>query len=143
MSVVSRKGQWLDLDLEREKTIPKSVGGKAINYAYNEWDNLIRYIEDGRLNISNAWVENAIRPFCIGRKNWLFSASTNGAEASAMFYSLIETAKMNLLEPFDYLNKILVSLPRAESIDDYERLLLMDNPLFYVKMVYFWLFNNN
>jgi len=57
------------LDLERENTIPKSVGGMAINYTYNEWDNLVRYIEDGNLNISNAWIENAIRPFCIGRKN--------------------------------------------------------------------------
>lgn len=113
--------QWLDN--EREKTMPKSVAGKAINYAYNEWENLICYIEDGSLNISNAWVENAIRPFCLGRKNWLFSASSNGAQASAMFYSLIETAKLNLIDPFDYLNKMLESLPAAETVDEFEKLL--------------------
>lgn len=113
--------QWLDG--EREKVMPKSVAGKAVNYAYNEWDNLVRYVEDGSLNISNAWVENAIRPFCLGRKNWLFSASSNGAEASAMFYSLIETAKLNLIDPFDYLNKMLESLPHAETLEDFEKLL--------------------
>lgn len=113
--------QWLDS--EREKVMPKSTAGKAINYTYKEWDNLVRYVEDGNLNISNAWVENAIRPFCIGRKNWLFSASSNGAEASAMFYSLIETAKLNLIDPFDYLNKMLESLSQAKTLEDFERLL--------------------
>ncbi|MCB9061418.1 MAG: transposase domain-containing protein [Halobacteriovoraceae bacterium] len=61
--------------------------------------------------------------FCIGRKNWLFSASVNGAKASAMYYSLIETAKMNGLDPFDYLNRMLDKLPHAKTVDDFERLL--------------------
>jgi transposase len=113
--------KWIDE--VREQITPKSVAGKAINYAYNEWPNLIKYLEDGRINISNAWIENAIRPFCIGRKNWLFSDSVNGAHASAMFYSLIETAKLNLLDPFDYLNKMLDKLPHAETLEDFEKLL--------------------
>ena len=112
---------WID-DL-RGKITPKSHGGKAVNYAYNEWKYLSVYLEHGELNISNAWVENAIRPFCIGKKNWLFSASVEGAKASAMFYSLIETAKANDLEPFDYFNKMLEKLPHAKSLEDYERLL--------------------
>jgi transposase len=113
--------KWLDE--VREKITPKSVAGKAINYAFNEWTTLVKYLEDGRINISNAWVENAIRPFCIGRKNWLFSDSAHGAHASAMFYSLIETAKLNLLDPFDYLNKMLDKLPHAETLEDFEKLL--------------------
>jgi transposase len=111
------------IDKLRSQITPDSRAGKAINYAFNEWSYLVRYVEDGRLNISNAWVENAIRPFCIGRKNWLFSTSVDGAKASAMYYSLIETAKMNGLDPFDYLNKMLDKLPHAQTVDDFERLL--------------------
>ncbi|MFC1312668.1 MAG: IS66 family transposase [gamma proteobacterium symbiont of Clathrolucina costata] len=62
------------------------------------------YCEDGRLNISNALAENAIRPFAVGRKNWLFADTSRGARASATAYSLIETAKANGLEPYDYLH---------------------------------------
>ena len=83
----------------------------------------VRYVNDGQLNISNAMVENKIRPFCIGRKNWLFSASVEGAVASGLFYSLIETAKENNMEPFDYFNRMLAKLPYAQSLEDYERLL--------------------
>ena len=107
----------------RPKITPKSIAGKAINYAYNEWKYLKAYIDDPIYRISNILVENAIRPFAIGRKNWLFSASVDGANASAMFYSLIETAKANDLEPFDYLNRMLEKLPLAKSVDDFEKLL--------------------
>ena len=107
----------------RGKITPSSVAGKAINYAFNEWEYLTVYITNGNLNISNAWVENAIRPFAVGKKNWLFSSSVDGAKASAMFYSLIETAKKNDLEPFDYLNRMLDKLPHAKNLDDYEKLL--------------------
>ena len=84
---------------------------------------LIRYMDDPSFNISNTGVENAIRPFALVRKNWLFSASAAGANASAMYYSLIETAKSNGLEPFDYLNKMLEKLPSAKTVDDFEKLL--------------------
>jgi hypothetical protein len=68
-------------------------------------------------------VENAIRPFAIGRKNWLFSASVKGAKASANLYSLIETAKANGLEPYAYLKHIFTELPKAEGFDDVDQLL--------------------
>lgn len=113
--------EWID-EL-RSKLTPSSIAGKAVNYAFNEWSYLIRYLDDGQINISNAWVENAIRPFCIGRKNWMFSNSVQGAEASAMFYSLVETAKQNGLEPFEYLSKMLDKLPHAQTVEDFERLL--------------------
>lgn len=111
------------IDETREKITPDSIAGKAINYAFNEWTNLTNYTLDGRLNISNILVENAIRPFVIGKKNWLFSASVDGANASMMFYSLIETSKRNEIEPFDYLTKMLDKLPLAKTIEDYENLL--------------------
>lgn len=113
--------EWIDEI--RPKITPKSTAGKAVNYAFNEWKYLTAYLEDGRINISNAWVENAIRPFCIGRKNWLFSASVDGAEASAIYYSLVETAKLNGLDPFDYLSKMLDKLPQAQTLEDFENLL--------------------
>lgn len=111
------------IDEVRSEITPKSVAGKAIHYAFNEWQYLIKYTENPAYNISNILIENAIRPFALGRKNWLFSASVDGAKASAMFYSLIETAKKNGLEPFDYLSKMLEKLPMAKTVDDFEKLL--------------------
>jgi len=97
-----------------------SAAGRAMNYLNNEWDKLIRYLYDGRLNIDNNLAENAIRPFVIGRKNWLFSASVLG---SANLYSLIETAKANGLEPYVYLRYIYTQLPSAQAVEDIEALL--------------------
>lgn len=119
--ILEEMKKWIDE--VRQKITPKSVAGIAINYAYNEWKYLIEYLDDGNLNISNIWVENKIRPFVIGRKNWLFSTSVDGANASAMYYSLIETAKANGLEPFDYLSKMLDKLPHAQTLEDFEQLL--------------------
>ncbi|WP_374109723.1 transposase, partial [Thiolapillus sp.] len=73
---------------------------KAIQYTLNQWELLTGYLADGRLHISNALAENAIRPFAVGRRNWLFADTPRGAKASATIYSLIETAKANGLEPF-------------------------------------------
>ena len=112
---------WIDELLP--KITPKSVAGKAINYAYNEWKYVERYVENPKYHMSNILIENAVRPFALGRKNWLFSASVEGAKASAMFFSIIETAKKNSFEPFDYLNKMLEQLPMAETVDDYEKIL--------------------
>lgn len=119
--VLEKIKAWID-EL-RPKITPKSLGGKAINYAYNEWEYLTQYTENSKLNISNIWIENAVRPFAVGRRNWLFSASVDGAKASAMYFSLIETAKKNGFEPFDYLSKMLDKLPHAETVDDFEKLL--------------------
>ena len=86
--------------------------GRAIAYSLGQWSKLERYIEDGNLQIDNNRAERAIKPFVIGRKNWLFANTANGAQASAMLYSLIETAKANGLTPFDYLQHLLEELPK-------------------------------
>lgn len=111
------------LDAARDQVPPKTLTGKAIAYALGQWDALCRYVEDGRLEIDNNRVENAIRPFVLGRKNFLFSASVAGAEASANLYSVIETAKANGLEPQAYLRHLLTELPKATSVEKIEALL--------------------
>ncbi|SEQ99012.1 Transposase IS66 family protein, partial [Pseudomonas cuatrocienegasensis] len=89
----------------------------------NNWSRLERYVEGGHLPIDNNRAENAIRPFVIGRKNWLFSDTPKGATASAQIYSLIETAKANGQEPYAWLRHVLDRLPTASSVEDYEALL--------------------
>ncbi len=112
---------WLDKSLLN--TLPKGKAGEALAYLSKNWVKLSEYIKDGRLNIDNNPVENAIRPFAIGRKNWLFSDSQKGAKASAMMYSMIETAKANGLEPYQYLKTVFTKLPQAETLEDIEALL--------------------
>ncbi len=108
--------EWLDQS--SLQVPPKSAVGKAIAYSLRQWPKLIRYVEDGRINIDNNRAERAIKPFVIGRKNWLFSNTAKGAQASAILYSLIETAKVNGLIPFDYLKTLLEELPRQpDNID--------------------------
>ena len=104
---------------------PQTKCGIALNYTLSQWEKLERYIDDGLVPIDNNLVENAIRPFVIGRKNWLFYDSQNGAKASAFFYSLIETAKANRLEPYSYLNYIFEQIPLCKEESDYEKLLPM------------------
>ena len=105
------------------KTPPQGLLGKAVGYALKQWDRLEHYTEDGSLRPDNNLVENAIRPFVVGRKNWLFSGSPTGAEASAAIYSLIETAKANGLEPYRYLRYLFQRLPEAKVEEDYRALL--------------------
>ncbi|MCX7545348.1 IS66 family transposase [Marinicella gelatinilytica] len=102
---------------------PTSTFGKALGYLHNQWPKLIAYIEDGRYPIDNNPAENAIRPFVIGRKNWLFANSQNGAKASANLYGLIETAKAHGLNPEKYLTKIYRQLPNCETAEQFEQLL--------------------
>ncbi len=105
-------------------TVPDSgLTGKALNYANNEWAYLERYIDDGRVEIDNNFVENEIRPFAVGRKNWLFSASVEGAKASANLYSLITTAKLLGLNVYRYLRYVFERLPAASTLLDVELLL--------------------
>jgi transposase len=105
------------------QTNPQGLLGKAISYTLNQWDRLIRYIDDGRIRIDNNLTENAIRPFVVGRKNWLFSGTPKGASASATLYSLIESAKANNLEPYCYLRFLFEKIPFASTEDDYKSLL--------------------
>ena len=111
---------WLDEALLQVP--PTSTTGKALNYLHREWPKLIVYLEDGRLEIDNNGAENAIRPFVVGRKNWLFSASVKGVKASANLYSLIETAKANGLEPYAYLRNLFTELPKATTVEAIETL---------------------
>ncbi len=119
--ILDEMRSWLDRALPQVP--PTSTTGKALHYLHNEWPRLIRYLDDGRLEIDNNAAENAIRPFVIGRKNWLFSNSVRGAKASANLYSLIETAKANGLEPYAYLRYLFTELPKAETVDAIEALL--------------------
>jgi len=112
---------WLDANLPGVP--PGTLTGKALNYLNNEWPKLVRYLEDGRLEIDNNLAENAIRPFVIGRKNWLFSDSVHGVKASANLYSLVESAKANGLEPYQYLRQVFTVLPQAEMVEAIESLL--------------------
>ena len=112
---------WLETN--QPLTPPKGLLGQAISYTQANWNKLIIYLEDGRLRPDNNLVENAIRPFVLGRKNWLFAGSPDGAEASATFFSLIETAKTNGLEPYAYLRYIFEKLPLAQSEQDLKKLL--------------------
>lgn len=111
------------IDRTRPKVLATSKLGEALAYAQNHWDGLTRFCDDGRLAIDNNAVENAIRPFCVGRRNWLFSDSVAGARASANLYSLISTAKANGLEPYAYLRHVFTELPKAENLEHIEALL--------------------
>lgn len=112
---------------EKAYTLPKSLTGKAISYALKQKDNLMTYLEDTRLELTNNRAERAIKPFVIGRKNWLFCNTPGGADASARLYSLIETAKANELKIYEYLEWIFENihkltaeelLPWSEKIPD-------------------------
>jgi transposase len=105
------------------QTPPQGLLGKALNYALSHWSKLIRYLEDGHITPDNNAVENAIRPFAIGRKNWLFAGHPNGAHAAATIFSLIETAKACGLEPYRYLRLLFERLPYAQSEQDFKALL--------------------
>lgn len=102
---------------------PKSQLGMALHYAHAEWEFLIRYLEDGRLEIDNNMVENAIRPFAVGRKNWLFSDSVAGAKSSAAIYSILASAKLNGHNEPVYMRHLLEKLPLAETVEEIEALL--------------------
>jgi transposase len=113
--------KWLE---KRVVQVPPSLGlGKAISYTLNEWPKLIRYLDSPYLTPDNNVSENAIRPFVLGRKNWLFSGSPEGAESSCAMYSLIETAKHNGLNPYEYLVKVFETAPLLEKQEEWESIL--------------------
>ncbi len=112
---------WIEEKIH--KTPPQSTAGKALLYTRNEWENITRFIEDGNLRLDNNVTENLIRPFAVGRKNWLFSDTEKGAESSSNLYTLVVSAKMNNLDPYKYLRKVFEDLPRAKTLADFEALL--------------------
>jgi transposase len=113
--------KWLDHHLT--KTSEQGTLGKAIRYCLSNWLELNNYLKDGRIEIDNNFVENAIRPFALGRKNWLFNGSPAGAKAGAIFYSLIETCKANKIEPYQYLCAMLNRIRECVTEEDYRKLL--------------------
>ncbi len=119
--ILDKIRQWLDKQIPR--VVPGTDLGKAIRYTDKLWSKLTLYISDGHIPIDNNPAENAIRPFVIGRKNWLHSGSPRGAKASAMIYTLIETAKANQLEPRQYLEQLFERLPKAKTEADLKELL--------------------
>jgi transposase len=103
--------------------LPKSLLGQALHYLASQWSKLSRYVEDGRYSIDNNAQENAIRPFCVGRRNWLFADTVAGANASANLYSLLQTCRVNNIDGYLYLRALFIALPRATTVDDYAALL--------------------
>jgi len=119
--VLNELHDWMEKLLP--KVPPKSALGAALSYMRDYWGKLVRYPERGDLPIDNNRCENAIRPFVIGRKAWLFSDTPAGASASAIIYSLVETAKANGVEPYTWLRHVLEHLPAARTADEMDKLL--------------------
>jgi transposase len=111
------------LEKRKEEVPPSLLLGKAINYSLTQWDKMTAYLESPYLTPDNNACENAIRPFVLGRKNWLFSQSPKGADSSCGMYTLIETAKQNGHVPYNYLMTLFEKAPRAASTDDWKKLL--------------------
>jgi hypothetical protein len=103
--------------------LPGSLLGKALHYLTAQWPKLVRYVDDGRYPIDNNACENAIRPFVVGRRNWLFADTVAGANASANLYSLLQTCLANGIDGYRYLRVLLVELPKARTVEDFEALL--------------------
>lgn len=112
---LSKLKAWLEKTANQVP--PQSAIGKATHYTLEYWKELSRYVENESWPIDNNVAENAIRPFVIGRKAWLFSNSQRGAKASANLYSLIETAKANHREPYQYLSWLFERLPTTDEKD--------------------------
>jgi transposase len=113
--------EWANRMLRQ--TMPSGKLGEALSYLVTQWPKLVRYVEDPRLAIDTNLAENAIRPFALGRRNWLFADTVKGAKASAALYSIVSTARANGLEPYAYLRRLFADLPKANTVEDFEALL--------------------
>ena len=109
MPILNDIRQWLEGALR--SVPPRSPTAQAIGYALGQWEALVRYTEDGMLDIDNNAVERAMRPVVLGRNNFLFVGSERGGRAAAIAYSLIETCKLHGVEPYAYLKAVLTRLP--------------------------------
>ena len=113
--------EWLDTSIQ---TVPDQFAiGKAIHYCLKHWTELTNYMKDGMLHIDNNLVENNIRPFALGRRNWMFAGSPKGAKAGAIFYSLLATCKAHRINPEHYFVKMLAQIRHCQTIDDFRQLL--------------------
>ena len=102
---------------------PRGVLGKAIHYAIEQWPAMMRYVENGGLAIDNNIAEREINHFVIGRKNWLFADTPDGAMTNATMYSLVQTAKANGLDPSVYLRHVFATLPNLKTAEEVKQLL--------------------
>jgi transposase len=107
---------------KKPKVLPQGPLGNAIGYYLDEYEKLTAFLTDGRFEIDNGWIERAIRKFAIGRNNWLFCDTVDGAKASSLFYSLVITAKLNGKDPFTVMVEILSKINGATTIEDFESL---------------------
>jgi transposase len=121
LPVVTELRHWLDGALGA--VVPQSLTGKALGYLDGQWPKLVRVFETGHVPLDTNLVENSIRPFAVGRKNWMFADTVRGAEASTNLYSLIETAKANGIDPWAYLLLVFRELPKAQTLDEVDALL--------------------
>ena len=111
---------WSSRSIE---ALPKTHLGQAVGYCLDQWPKLVAFLEDGRLELDNNRCERAVKPFVIGRKNWLFANTPKGARASAVVYSIVETARENNLRPLDYLELLFERLPNLEPGASFDQLL--------------------
>ncbi|HUT84169.1 MAG TPA: IS66 family transposase, partial [Thermodesulfobacteriota bacterium] len=118
--VLEELESWMKKQLP--EVLPKSAIGKAITYTLKLWPRLVRYTEDGRWEVDNNLIENSIRPSALGRKNFLFAGSHEGAKRAAMMYSFLGTCKINNVEPLAWLKDVLTRIP-DHSIHKLEELL--------------------
>ena len=121
LPILDKLKEWLNKNMPR--VLKDSLTYKAMKYLANQWDKLVVYCTDGEFRLSNIMTENAIRPFAVGRKAWLFCDTPRSAHASSVHYSLIETAKLHGLEPYQYLNSVFKALPYADTVEKLENLL--------------------
>jgi len=119
--IINEFHAWLEQ--QAIQALPKSLLGKAVGYCLHQWPKLTAFLEDGRLEIDNNRCERAVKPFVIGRKNWLFANTPKGARSSAVIYSIVETARENNLRPMDYLTLLFERLPSLRNADDIDALL--------------------
>ena len=113
--------RWLDE--AGNSVLPESLSGKAVSYALGQWERFVRFLDHPDLTPDNNTVENAIRPFALGRKNWLFSNTPRGAESSAVLYSIVESAKNCGLPVYAYLRHLFTRIPSVKTPDELETLL--------------------
>jgi transposase len=119
--VLDKIKDWMDK--KAEGILPGGYLGKALHYTLKLWPRLIKYVDDGIIPIDNNGVENALRPECLGKKNWLFSFTPSGANASAFHYSFIETSKANGLDPYWYMRYFFENIVYAKNEEDFKALM--------------------
>ncbi len=119
--IIARFHAWLEA--LAPQVLPQGLLGKAVHYTLGQWPKLTSFLTHGEVPLDNNRCENAIRPFVVGRKGWLFSDTVPGAVASANLYSIVETAKANGVEPHAYLSLLFARLPHATTVEDFEALL--------------------